>query len=107
MDEKTGKKNGDRVVRTVYLLYLGYILGAILLVLRIAQLQLTYQPNEKIADLFHPRNIKQNLFFAFGAADVCSTQFVAPNATCPAPNAASDPTNERRSRDPAFRRDAP
>ena len=61
MDEKTGKKKGDRVVRTVYLLYLGYILGAILLVLRIAQLQLTYQPNEKIADLFHPRNIKQNL----------------------------------------------
>ena len=61
MEENQNKKKSDRVVRSLYLLYLGYILGAILVLLRIVQLQLTYQPDEKIADLFHPRNIKQQL----------------------------------------------
>ena len=61
MEQKQTNKKGDRVVRSLYLLYLGYILGAVLLIVRIVQLQLTYQPDERIADLFHPRNIKEQL----------------------------------------------
>ncbi|MBR1407113.1 MAG: transpeptidase family protein [Bacteroidales bacterium] len=61
MEETKTKKKSDRVVRSLYLLYLGYILGAVLVVVRIIQLQLTYQPDERIADLFHPRSIKQQL----------------------------------------------
>ena len=61
MENKGPQKKGDRVVRSLYLLYLAYILGAVLIIGRIVQLQLTYEPDERIADLFHPRNIKQNL----------------------------------------------
>ena len=48
MEQKQTNKKGDRVVRSLYLLYLGYILGAVLLIVRIVQLQLTYQPDERI-----------------------------------------------------------
>ena len=57
MEENQNKKKSDRVVRSLYLLYLGYILGAILVLLRIVQLQLTYQPDEKIAE-WYPENVE-------------------------------------------------
>ena len=60
--ENTEKKNKpDRIVRLMYVLYLCFVLGAVVLVGRIIQLQLTYRPNPKIAYLFHPRSIRQTL----------------------------------------------
>ena len=55
------QKNPDRIVRLMYFVYLAYVLGAVVILGRIVQLQLFYEPDPRIADLFHPRNVRQNL----------------------------------------------
>ena len=61
MENTENKKKTDWIVRVMYILYLAYVLGAVVLLVRIVQLQWSYKLDPKIAGYFHPRNKKEIL----------------------------------------------
>lgn len=77
MDENSKDKHPDRIRRTLYLVYLCYLLAAIVIVGRIVQIQLFYSPDESIAEYFHPRNIKETLKPTRGAILSCDGRLLA------------------------------
>ena len=58
---ENNQKKGDWIVRVMYFLYIGYLLGTAFLLFRIAQLKLTYKLDDRIAMHFHPQNKKEVL----------------------------------------------
>lgn len=50
-----------KTARKVYIIYLLYIFAGLLLMFRLVQIQLTYEPDPSIAGYFHPRNDKIKL----------------------------------------------
>ncbi len=55
------KKKSDSVGLALYIIYLALLGLSILIMGRLVQIQLTYEPDPKIADLFKPRSTKQIL----------------------------------------------
>ena len=44
------------------MIYLGYLLAGVILIVRIIDIQLRYEPDPTIASLFKPRSIRQTLY---------------------------------------------
>ncbi|MDY6278173.1 MAG: penicillin-binding protein [Bacteroidales bacterium] len=62
MEKKGNSDNGKRIGRFLYVIYLFYLVAGIVLILRIVDIQLRYEPDPAIASLFKPRSIKQPLY---------------------------------------------
>lgn len=58
---KDKKKKSDSVGLSLYIIYLGLLILSVVIMARLVQIQLTYEPDPKIADLFKPRSTKQIL----------------------------------------------
>ena len=67
MAKSGNNEDSKRIGRMLYLIYLLYVVAGIILVIRIIDIQVRYEPPKEIAGLFKPKNTKQTLYPERGA----------------------------------------